>query len=827
MKSNARNHPGSVAKQPAGRFPLRATHEPGEGLSKKGDTDQKRSSSPRPSPSSPEEGEKCVAVLPAQDRNPLKMSRAGRNTLLRQWSGPLTRDLVQRPGEFGLGSLPSRLQPDATTTVVCGFCSTGCGLSVHLRDGKAINLSAAADYPVNLGMACPKGWEALTPLAAPDRATRPLLRNRETGELEPVDWDEALQVFTLKFKALQDQHGPESIALLSTGQICTEEMAFLGALFKFGMGGLHGDSNTRQCMATSHVAYKQSFGFDAPPYTYADFEESDVLVFIGSNPCIAHPIMWQRVLRNRHRPEILVIDPRKTETAMSATQHLAIAPKSDLVLLYGAARALIERGAVKRPFVDAHTTGFDGFAEFVKRFTPAAVCEATGLSGDDFDKFIAAIARGKAVSFWWTMGVNQGHESTRTAQAIINLALMTGNIGRPGTGAKSITGQCNAMGSRLFANATGLLGGHDFLNPAHREKIATTLGIPVERIPARNSWAYDQIIQGIDDGAIKGLWVVATNTSHSWISKANLPRVLGKLEFLVVQDMYSTTDTARQANLILPAAGWGEKEGTFINSERRFGLAKKVSPAPGQALADFHILQLVAHYWGCDGLFKEWSSPEAVFQILKRCSKGQPCDITGIRDYRMIDESGGVQWPFPETRNAECGTRNEAPAAAGDSALRTPHSAFKERRLFEDGRFYHTDGKAKFLYEQPRAVPEKTDAKYPFVLLSGRGTSAQWHTETRTGKSDILRRLSPESLYVEIHPADAARLGIAANATVRVASRRGTAIATALVTATVQPGQVFMPMHYAGTNELTYPAFDPYSRQPSYKYCAVRIERIH
>jgi len=315
-------------------------------------------------------------------------------------------------------------------------------------------------------------------------------------------------------------------------------------------------------------------------------------------------------------------------------------------LLYGAARALIERGAVQRHFVDAHTAGFDGFAEFVKPFTAEAVCEATGLSWEAFENFVATVARGQAVSFWWTMGVNQGHEATRTAQAIINLALMTGNIGRPGTGANSITGQCNAMGSRLFANATSLLGGHDFLDPVHREKIAATLGIPVERIPARNSLAYDQIIQGIDDGKIKGLWVVATNTSHSWISKGHLARVLGKLEFLVVQDMYATTETARQSDLILPAAGWGEKEGTFINSERRIGLAKKVSPAPGQALADFHIFQLVAHYWGCGGVFKEWSSPEAVFQILKRCSKGQPCDITGIRDYRMIDEAGGIQWPW-------------------------------------------------------------------------------------------------------------------------------------------------------------------------------------
>jgi assimilatory nitrate reductase catalytic subunit len=334
-----------------------------------------------------------------------------------------------------------------------------------------------------------------------------------------------MQVFTLKFKALMDQHGPESVAVLSTGQICTEEMAFLGALFKFGMGGVHCDSNTRQCMATSHVAYKQSFGFDAPPYTYADFEESDVLVFIGSNLCIAHPILWQRVLRNKKNPEIIVIDPRRTETAMSATQHLALHPKSDLTLLYGVANLLIQNQWINREFIARSTTGFDEFAGFVRQFTPDKVAAETGLTVGQLYHFAETIQRGKVVSFWWTMGVNQSHEATRTAQAIINLALMTGNIGRPGTGANSITGQCNAMGSRLFANATSLLGGRDFLNAGHRAEIARLLRIPVESIPARNSLAYDQIIQGIADGKIKGLWVIATNPSHSWIARGGVAQV--------------------------------------------------------------------------------------------------------------------------------------------------------------------------------------------------------------------------------------------------------------------------------------------------------------
>ena len=729
--------------------------------------------------------------------------------LVRQWSGPQTEDLVLHPGDFGLGKVPARLAPDDTTTMVCGFCSTGCGLNIHLQDGRAINLTADTDYPVNLGMACPKGWEALTPLGAPDRATTPLLRRVRGGPLEPIEWEYALLLFCERLKEIKAKHGAESVAFLSTGQIPTEEMAFLGALFKFGMGFVHADSNTRQCMATSAVAYKESFGFDAPPYTYADFEESDVLVFVGSNPCIAHPIMWQRVMRNRRQPQIIVLDPRTTETAMAATRHYALRPKSDLVVLYGLANILIASHWIDRPFIDGHTTGFNGFAEFVTRFTPDAVSAESGLTVEQLWELAATLAKEKRVSFWWTMGVNQGHEATRTAQAIINLALLTGNLGRPGTGANSITGQCNAMGSRIFGNLTSLPGGYDFLNAAHRTHVAQQIGIDPAQIPAQTSKTYDQIVEGIGTGEIKGLWVIATNPSHSWIDQHGLRELIGRLDFLVVQDMYRTTETAQCADLVLPAAGWGEKEGTLINSERRIGLVKKVARAPGEALSDFNISKLIAQYWGCGEMFREWSSPEAVFQILKRVSRGQPCDITGIADYRMLDECGGIQWPWPETGR--------------EPAIGSPPAT--ERRLFEDRRFFHPDGRARFVFEEPRELPEKPDAEFPFLLLTGRGTSSQWHTQTRTSKSDVLRQLYPPHAYVEINPADADQFGIEPGGPVRVASRRAEITAKAFVTPTIRPGQLFIPMHYVECNALTYAAFDPHSRQPAYKACAVSIRR--
>jgi assimilatory nitrate reductase catalytic subunit len=725
-------------------------------------------------------------------------------SLVRAHDGRLTRELLRHPGRFGLGQVPARLTPEATTGVVCGYCSTGCGLTVHLRDGQGVNLSPTADYPVNLGMACPKGWEALTVLDTDDRATVPLLRDADGGR-RAVDWHTAMTTMAERFKAIQAEHGPESVAFLSTGQIATEEMALLGAVAKFGMGMVHGDGNTRQCMASAVVAYKQSFGFDAPPYTYQDFEESDCIVLVGSNLCIAHPILWERVMRNRHRPEIVVIDPRRTETAASATLHLPVRPKADLVLFYGLARLFIERGWVDRTFVDAHTSGFDEYARFVRRFGPLSTAYETGLGVDQVERLATLIREKKRVSFWWTMGVNQSHQGVRTAQAIINLALLTGHIGRPGTGANSVTGQCNAMGSRLFSNTTNLLGGHDFADPAHRAKVAGILDIPEDRIPTRSGWSYDQIIDGVRDGKVRGLWVIGTNPAHSWIDQESFRETLGRLDFLVVQDMYHSTETARAADLLLPAAGWGEKEGTFINSERRVGLIKKVRKAPGQALSDFLIVKLAANYYGCGDLFAQWESPEAAFQVMKRLSAGQPCDITGIADYHALDEARGIQWPYPE--------HGADPAP--------------QRRLFADGRFYHTDGRARFVFENPKPMGEEPDNNgFPMVLLTGRGSASQWHTQTRTAKSAVLRKLYPAALHAEIHPADAAALRVANGQWVAVESRRGSVRARAFVAPTVPRGQVFLPMHDPATNRLTFAEFDPYSRQPSYKAGAVRVRAL-
>jgi len=308
-------------------------------------------------------------------------------------------------------------------------------------------------------------------------------------------------------------------------------------------------------------------------------------------------------------------------------------------------------------------------------------------------------------------------------------------------------------------------------------------------------------MSGILRGKIKGLWVICTNPAHSWINQHQCHDILDRLDFLVVQDMYANTETAQQADLLLPAAGWGEKEGTFINSERRLGVIKKVARAPGEAISDFSIFKLVANYWGCGELFSRWKTPRDVFEILKACSAGQPCDITGIDDYETIDRAGGIQWPF---------------SAEGAKPAR-------ERRLFEDGRFYRADGKARFLFEEPRPMPEQPSERYPLILLTGRGSASQWHTQTRTRQSAVLRKLYPENIFVEINPNDARSLSVREGGWTIVESQRGRIRARAVLTHSVQPGQVFIPMHYETANQLTDAVFDPYSKQPSYKACAVRV----
>ena len=735
-----------------------------------------------------------------------RLSRAIRRLAVAR-KGERTDELRRVPAgrsddDAPLPQLPERVAPTSTVRSICGFCATGCSLTVHVRNGVAVNVTPTTSYPVNRGSACPKGWEVLAAHHAPDRMTSPLLRSA-SGVLEAISWDEASEVFVERMRDVQRRFGRGAVAFLSTGQITTEEMAILGAFARFEMGLAHVDSNTRQCMATSAVAHKQSFGFDSPPFTYADFEESDVIVLVGSNLCIAHPILWERIARNRHQPTVVVIDPRRTETAVAASLHVQLRPATDLALMCGLAHRLAELGAVDESFVREHTNGFDEWLATISEWDASKTAEATAVSAETIDQLAQSIANGQRVSIWWTMGVNQGHQAVRTAQAIINIALMTGNIGRPGTGANSITGQCNAMGSRLFANTSGLLGGRDFADPVHRKEVVRALGIDDAQIPTEPGKAYDQILDGIETGEIRALWVIGTNPAHSWVDRLRTRGLLDRLEFLVVQDLFADTATASHADLLLPAAGWAEKDGTFINAERRIGRIRATAPPPGEARSDFEIIRTLAAAWGVGSWFDGWSSPEAVFGILQRLSVGRPCDFSGIAGYDELERAGGVQWPFP----AGSGT-----AQVGD-----------ERRLFADGAFFHADGRARFVIERPKVAPEIPSSEFPLVLLTGRQSSAQWHTGTRTDRSAMLRSLAPQRTTLQINPTDAAQRGVTTQQRVELRSPRGTMEAVAVLSATIPRGSVFVSMHDPATNELTRWTLDPFSRQPAAKQSCVEV----
>ena len=690
---------------------------------------------------------------------------------------------------------------------ICGYCSIGCDLTVILEKGKVYKVMGNVNYPSNVGYICSKGIRFLDHLNSPNRATMPSIK--KDGKTQEIDWDNAINLFCKNFKNIKEKYGDESLAFISTGQITTEEMAMLGATAKFGIGMLDGDGNTRQCMATSVVAYKQAFGFDAPPYTYQDLEESDVVFLIGSNLRIAHPVIWSRLITKKST-KIIVIDPIKSETAsFQNSKHYQTAPKSDILLFYGIAKILIEKNWIDQEYILKNTNDFENFKNFITEIDLKNVAEKTNLKLKDIYKIAELIGQNEKVSFWWTMGVNQSHQAVRTAQAIINVALMTGNIGKPGTGANSITGQCNAMGSRLFSNTTTLYAGYDFANEDHRNKVANYLKIDPGIIPKRPSLPYHKIIEGVKSGKIKGLWIVATNPVHSWVENKEFIEALKQLEFLVVQDMFFNTETAKIAHLFLPAAGCGEKQGVFINSERRIGLVNKVFDPPEGSLTDFDIFKKIVQKWGCledekcKNLFTAWDNPEAVFKDLTMISKGTPADISGIKDYEMIGKKYGIQWPFTE-----------------DDAKNQPA---KNRRLFENNKFYHPDQKAKFIFENFIEPPGANDQEYPFILITGRDKVAQWHTLTRTDQSASLKKYSIEDIYVHLSKEDADKLKVGENQKIKIKSKMSKIEANVHISNQVLPGQIYIPMHYKQLNALIPPVFDPYSGEPAYKYTKVKL----
>jgi len=676
----------------------------------------------------------------------------------------------------------------------CGYCSVGCGMLVGVRDNKAVAVRGNPDHPVNQGKLCPKGLSEHHILDAPGRARRPLLR--KDGVLTPVSWDEALDTMVTRINDIQRRHGKESLGVVGTGQLLTEECYTLGKLVQLGFGTRNNDGNTTLCMASAVSGYKLSFGSDGPPGSYSDMESADVILLIGANIADNHPILCRRVDRTSPgtKPRtLIVVDPRVTKTAMMADIHLPVKPRSDIALLNGIAHILIREGLIDYDYIGKHTSGFAEFAEFVSSFTPAHVASITGLTQEQLIEVALLYGRAKAAFIGWTMGVNHSTQGSVTVAAINNLALITGNIGRTGAAPFSITGQCNAMGTRESGFTASLPGYRKFDNAEDREDLARIWNISVDRIPAARGLAYPDIIEAAVQCRVKTLWFIATNPAVSFPNYHLLEYALRSAEFVVVQDGFYATPTTEFADLVLPAAVWGEKEGTYTNSERRVSKVNPVVTPPGEARADFDIFLDIAERLGVkEELYPGWKSTEDAFREWQRVSSGRMCDYSKFT-WKEIEDANGLQWGGPS--------------------------------LYSDGVFPTDDGRARIYTVPCDPFVEQPDTEFDFILNTGR-TVEHWHTRTKTAAVELLNDMVPHA-WLEMNPVDANRLELKPHDRVTIRSRRGFVSDLELrITGIVAPGQVFMPFHFVETNanQVTQSAFDPISREPNYKQCAVRVE---
>jgi anaerobic selenocysteine-containing dehydrogenase len=703
---------------------------------------------------------------------------------------------VDQPGR---GPVSASRAVDRWVRTTCGYCSVGCGMRIGVRDGRAVAVEGDPDHPVNQGRLCPKGLSEHQMLAAEGRLTVPMVDGR------PASWDQALDRMTSGFRDLLDRYGPESVAVLSTGQLVTEEFYTLGKLVRLGMGLAHYDGNTTLCMASAVAGYKLSFGTDGPPGCYDDLALADVLVLWGANMADNHPLLMPRVMAEGGPQRVIVVDPRVTKTAMIADTHLPVRPRGDVALLNGVLTVLLEEDLVDLDAVRGHIDGLDDLVAHLAGWTVERAAAESGIDGDGIRDLARTIAGAERCTIAWTMGVNHSVQGTHTVTLINTIALLTGNVGLPGASPFSITGQCNAMGTRESGFTASMPGYRTYDDPAARAELAALWGIDEARLPAARGKAYPDIVNAVMSGHVKGLWIIATNPPVSFPNREVLEDALGRLDLLVVQDGFETPTTAL-ADVVLPAAIWGEKDGTYTNSERRVSRVRAAVEPPGEARSDFAIFLDLARRWGCaDELFPAWTAPDDAFAEWRRVSAGRPCDYSGIT-YDRIDQVGGVFWPCPEGDDVPVGG--------------TP-------RLYGDRVFNRPDGRAMVLPVEPEPIRDAPRPEYPFLLNTGR-TVEHWHTRTKTGRIPILEGLSPEA-WVEMHPTDAARLGVRGGDWVRVASTRGAVEQIRVrVTAIGRPTEVFIPFHWDErcVNRLTDDQFDPISREPNYKQCAVKVEPL-
>ena len=685
----------------------------------------------------------------------------------------------------------------------CGYCSTGCSIEVGLNaDGVPVSSRGAAGADVNRGKLCLKGIFEHELFTSPGRGTTPLMRDKIFEDFRPVEWDTALDHMAGEISRIQQVHGRDSFAIVSTGQLLTEEFYTLGKLARGVIGTNNYDGNTTLCMASAVSGYKRSFGSDGPPGCYEDFEHTDCLIAFGSNLPEQHPVIYWRLkeaLEKRKFP-VIVVDPRVTMFAQFADMHLAITPGTDLVFLNSLAHVILDEGLEDEEYLFAHTVRPNDFENVLQDYDPDSAAKICGIDADTIRTVARLYANAGAAMSIWTMGINQSIHGSDGVAAINNLNLLTGNIGKPGGTSLSITGQCNAMGTREWSSCSGLPGYRALENEDHRQEIADFWGIESAFFPEKRGLTETDIFPAIETGQIKGLWLVATNPMTSMPNTPRIRKALAKLDFLVVQDAYADVETNQYAHLFLPAALWAEKEGCFTNTERRVNYVSKVTEPPGQARPDHEIFSDLAKRFANGEKICFPDTTSEIFVEMTELSKGLHLDISGM-DHETIKSHKGIQWPFRD----------------GDGT--------GAQRLYADGVFQHPDGKARLIslpYEENNERPEN---EYPFWLNSGRVVE-HFHTRTRTGKIGNLNKFSPTP-YMEMNPDAAAEMDVEHGSYVRLITKRGDAVVMAQLTQRVPRDMVFIPFHFHDcVNRLTLGLLDPHSRQPAFKQCAVRVEPV-
>lgn len=693
----------------------------------------------------------------------------------------------------------------------CGYCSVGCSIEIGLnKEGNPVTTRGVGGAPVNQGKLCIKGLTEAGIFNAVGRGTDPLIRDSIDHPFQSTDWDASLDRVAEGFKAIQEKYGRDSVAVVSTGQIMTEEFYTLGKLVRGVIGTNHYDGNTTLCMASAVSGYKRSFGSDGPPGCYDDFSHTDCLLAFGSNLTEQHPIIYWRLkqaLEKRHFP-VIVVDPRVTMFAQFADIHLPINPGTDVVLLNSLCHVILHEGLQDQAYIDACTSNFEAFKAEIDRYDPITAAKICGINEDLIRQVARLYAKSNAAMSIWTMGINQSTHGSDGVVGINNLALITGNIGKPGGTSLSITGQCNAMGTREWSSCSGLPGYRVLENAQHRKEVADFWNVDESFFPAKRGLQQTDIFPAIESGEIKALWLIATNPMTSMPNTARIRRIMEKLEFCVVQDAYKDVETNQYAHVFLPAAVWAEKEGCFTNTERRINLTRQVRAPYANSKPDHWIFSQLATRWEQGRKMQFPDNTSDIFDEMRELSKSgigngrgeRMLDISGM-SHDKIEASRGIQWPMKESE-----------------ITGTP-------RLYSDGIFEHADSKAKLIPLPFIDNNETPDDTFPFWLNSGRVVE-HFHTRTRTGKVGNCNKFSPIP-YMEINPDAAEEMGVEHMQYVRLVSRRGDAVVMAQLTHRVPYNMVFIPFHYHDcVNRLTLGLLDPYSRQPAFKQCTVRIESV-